>query len=54
MEQPTFLTLVKVVPRGLTVRELYAIDPEGNVWWRTDGFRLTPWKLHKKAEELDK
>ncbi len=47
--QPKELTIVKVVQRSLLVREVYAVDPKGNVWKRLEGFEEQEWGLFRKS-----
>jgi hypothetical protein len=52
LEQPTELTVVKVVEHGLMTREVYAVDNDGNVWKCTEGMGDMKWKLFKRADEV--
>jgi hypothetical protein len=48
-DAPKQIVKVQKVDRGLMSKEIYAVDAEGNVWRRTEGFGRGKWWLAKKA-----
>jgi hypothetical protein len=44
-EQPKSLTIVKIIPQGLTSRIVFARDEKGRIWKRLEGFGEAKWEL---------
>lgn len=47
-KQPQSLTIVKVIRQSLLVRIVFAVDEDGSVWKRVEGFGESEWELYKE------
>jgi hypothetical protein len=51
MEPPKKLKTIQSIQKSLLMREVYAIDPDGNVWICTDDpWKLGKWRMYRQAK----